>query len=127
MFVVALLQWWYGAGWKRQLVAFRDHIAGTYDYFSIDLLARSWFAPFRQISAGKVQGSLAVHWRAFVDRTISRFIGALMRTIIMLVGTVAIALSCIVGVAVVMVWLVVPFIPVALGVLAFMGVQAWTI
>lgn len=78
MFIVGLLSWWYGAGWVAEAKRVRERIASTADYFSIDLLVKTLFSPFRQISAGKVNGPLGVKWRAFVDRLISRCIGALI-------------------------------------------------
>lgn len=125
MFAVGLLQWWYGLGWKRQLATFKSRLAGVYDYFSVDLLVRSWFAPFRQISAGKVQGPLAVQWHAFVDRTISRFIGAFMRTVIILVGIITILLSVILNFVFLAFWLAAPVLPVIGLVLMLAGVQVW--
>lgn len=125
MFIVGLLQWWYGDGWVRQVAYARDRIAGIYDYFSIDLLARSWFAPFRQISAGKVQGSLEAHWRAFVDRMISRFIGAFMRTILIVAGVISVLVFSFASLIVVALWALLPFAPFAGAYLAFIGWLPW--
>ncbi len=125
MFIVGLLEWWYGDGWAKQLVYARDRVLGIYDYFSIDLLAKSWLAPFRQISAGKIQGSLQVQWRAFVDRTISRFIGAFMRTILIMFGCVAIVLFSIASVVAVLLWAVLPFTPLVGLYLAVIGWLPW--
>ncbi|MET0979649.1 MAG: hypothetical protein ABWX90_00140, partial [Candidatus Saccharimonadales bacterium] len=60
MFVIGTLSWWYGAGWRQRLAMLRERLANTIDYFSIDLLARTLFSPFRQISAGKVNGPIGV-------------------------------------------------------------------
>ena len=54
-------------------------LVSVFDYFSIDLLVRTWFAPFRQISAGAVDGPIGVQIRAFFDRLISRTIGGIVR------------------------------------------------
>lgn len=127
MLIVGFLQWWYGAGWKRQFLTWKNKIAGVYDYFSIDLLLRSWFAPFRQISAGKVQGPLAIQWRAFVDKTISRFVGAFMRTMLIAIGVVSIAITTIAGTIGVLGWLLIPALPLVGFVLALAGVSLWKI
>ena len=126
MFIVGLLQWWYGAGWARQLAYVRDHIIGVYDYFSIDLLISSWFSPFRQISAGKVQGSLEVQWRAFVDRTISRFIGAFMRTALIVGGIIALMCFSVASIAAVVLWALLPVAPVVGLLLTLIGWMPWT-
>lgn len=126
MFIVGLLSWWYGAGWVAEAKRVRERIASVTDYFSIDLLIKTLFSPFRQISAGRVNGPLAVKWRAFVDRLISRCIGALMRTILIVVGAVTIMVVVIVGGITLVAWLVVPALPLIGGVMMVIGwVPSW--
>ena len=52
MFIVGLLGWWYGAGWRERARMIIERLAKAYDFFSLDLLIKTLFAPFRQISAG---------------------------------------------------------------------------
>jgi hypothetical protein len=88
------------------------------DYFSIDLLIGTLFAPFRQISAGKTTGSLDVQLHAFFDRLISRCIGAVMRIFMVVVGTIAIILHAVIGGLFLVTWAVIPLLPV-IGVMLF--------
>ena len=111
MFIVGMLSWWYSTGWIERARLIRERIDRSIDYFSIMLLLKTLFAPFRQISAGKVNGPLGVKWRAFIDRTISRVIGAFIRIIIIMIGCVTIALYCLVGLITLVVWAVVPLFP----------------
>ncbi len=111
MFIVWALEWWYGAGYKAELLRVRERFASSYDYFSIGLLAQTLFAPFRQISAGKVSGSFAVIWQAFVDRLISRIIGALVRTIFIIVGIIWLILLAFVNIPTLIGWAVLPALP----------------
>lgn len=111
MFIVGLFSWWYTTGWKQRITVAHERLLGVYDYFSIDLLARTLFSPFRQISAGKVQGPLGVQFRAWFDRLVSRCIGAVVRTIVMFVGIVAILLTCIIGLLDVLLWCIAPVLP----------------
>jgi hypothetical protein len=111
MIIVWALSWWYGAGWKAQLVRLEERLTAAYDYLSIGLLFHTLFAPFRQISAGKVSGPLYIQWRAFVDKTISRVIGAIVRSILIVVGSVFMVLSTVVGVGLLAIWAVVPILP----------------
>jgi len=106
-----MLSWWYSTGWIERARLIRERIDRSIDYFSIMLLLKTLFAPFRQISAGKVNGPLGVKWRAFIDRTISRVIGAFIRIIIIMIGCVTIALYCLVGLITLVVWAVVPLFP----------------
>lgn len=111
MFIVGLLSWWYGAGWRQRTIIVRDRLASTIDYFSIDLLLKTLFAPYRQISAGRVDGPIGVKWRAFVDQLISRLIGAIMRTIVILVGFIVIVFFSVIGFMVLLLWGIVPLLP----------------
>ena len=118
MFVVGLLSWWYGVGWKQRASIYREKIASLVDYFSIDLLVKTLFAPYRQISAGKISGPIGVQWRAFVDRLISRLIGAVVRSIILLVGIISIVLATLIYGLTFIIWGFIPLLP-------FIGVILW--
>lgn len=122
MFIVGILQWWYGRGWIMRVSRLREKLMGTLDYFSIDLLLRTFFSPFRQISAGQVRGPLGVQMRALLDRIISRVIGAMIRLVMIGVGTVAIISYTLIGGLMVAVWGIIPLLPV-LGIILF--VSGW--
>ncbi len=111
MVIVWALSWWYGAGWKARVISVRNQLASSYDYFSIGLLFSSLFAPFRQISAGKVRGPLSVQIRAFFDRQISRVIGAIVRMILIISGVVWLGLQAAFGGLVIALWALVPLLP----------------
>lgn len=123
MLFVSLLRWWYGDGWRRRARIVSMQIDSVVDYFSIDLLLKTLFSPFRQISAGKVDGPLGVQLRAFADRIISRVIGAMIRTVLLLFALIAIACQVLFGGAILLVWAFVPLLPFVGAVLALVG---WT-
>lgn len=126
MFVAGILSWWYGAGWRTRMSRATERLIRTYDYFSIDILARTLFAPFRQISAGSVSGSISVMFRAWVDRTISRFIGAFIRTFLIIFGCATIVMQMLFGVVELIVWAIIPLLPVVGAVLAVIGwIPSW--
>jgi hypothetical protein len=120
MVIIGMLSWWYTTGWKQQALKLREKIASTMDYFSIDLLLKTFFAPFRQISAGKVTGSMNVQLRAFFDRLVSRVIGAVIRLFMIVFGSLVIAFHSIVRIGLLVLWAFIPIIP-------FVGVYAWSI
>lgn len=127
MIIVWAFSWWYGAGWLAQFARLRERLASSYDYFSIGLLLRTLFSPFRQISAGKVNGPIGVKIRAFADRLISRVIGAIVRLILIIVGAAWLATVAIVGALVLIVWLFVPFFPLIGFILMLSGwTPSWT-
>lgn len=122
MSIIGILRWWYGAGlvWRAGRLA--DRLAAMADYFSFATLITTWFAPFRQISAGPVRGPIGIQIRAWGDRLVSRVIGAIMRTILMLVGVVAMLGLAALSLVWLVVWLVTPWLPVVGLGLALTGV-----
>ncbi len=121
MFIVGLLGWWYGAGWRNRLRMIAERLARAYDFFSLDLLLKTLFAPFRQISAGQVRGSLSVQLRAFFDRLLSRCIGAIVRIIMLIVGAVWTTTLAIIGLIEGILWLFVPILPIIGAVMFAIG------
>jgi len=127
MFLVGMFSWWYGHGWISQWGRVRDRLMATASYFSIGQLFATLFSPFRQISAGKVRGSLAAHVRAFFDQTISRVIGAIVRLFTILFGVIALVLQFLFEFIIIIVWLTLPILPfVGLIVFAIGWVPSWT-
>lgn len=127
MFIVGLFSWWYGAGWVRCISVVRGGLASIYDYFSLDLLLRTLFSPFRQISAGGVRGPIGVQLRAMLDNLISRVIGAVVRTIVIIVGTITLLISCFLGLLRIVVWPLIPLLPVVFVIFAISGWVPWQI
>ena len=125
MVVVGLLSWGYGLGLRRFVVSVGRRITAVYDYFSIGELLRTWFSPFRQISAGSVSGPFSVQWHAFADRTISRFVGGFMRTLMIVIGLLSIICMGVVACVAIVMWLTVPFMPLVGVVLSVMGWMPW--
>ena len=123
MFIVGILSWWYGAGLMARISSVQVRVASIMDYFSIDLLLRTIFSPFKQISAGSVSGPIGLKLRALLDRIFSRIIGAVVRSMLIIVGTIGIILTIVLGVVLVASWLVVPTLPFIGIILTLIG---WT-
>lgn len=87
-----------------------ERIQGALRFFSVPLLITSLFAPFRQISAGRVSGSLSVQLQAFGDRLFSRVIGAIVRSFLILFGIVTVVVMAVLLVVCAVAW---PLLPVA--------------
>jgi len=58
MFVVGLISWWYSVGWRRMVASVWGSVERLYDTFSLGLLLKTLFAPWRQISAGQGRGPI---------------------------------------------------------------------
>jgi len=118
MFLVGIISWWYGSGWKGQLGRIRDRLAATAGYFSIGQLFATLFSPFRQISAGPVRGPVGTRLRAFFDTTLSRAIGAIVRLGTILAGVIIMIVQIAFESIVLIIWLVLPAFPI-MGLLLF--------
>src|SRR6187402_2159283 len=112
MFIAGILSWWYGPGWRQRMSRLSEHLKSNMDYFSIDLLLRTFFSPFRQISAGKVNGPLGVQMRALLDRIISRVIGAFIRFTMIIIGSLAIGFHGLIGSIFLVLWAAIPLLPI---------------
>lgn len=91
-------------------------------FFSIKLLVSTLFDPFRQIDAGGVRGSLGVQMRAFFDRSFSRVIGMFVRLSVIGFGLTVAAVLAVVGLLQLIIWPLVPFLPIIGIILALMKV-----
>ena len=112
MFLVGILSWWYGDGFSRRIQLIKERLISSIDFFSIDILLSSFFAPFRQISAGNVSGPIGDQIRAFFDKLLSRIIGAIVRSFVIFFGLIVIFLQLIFSLLTIIVWLILPTFPV---------------
>lgn len=125
MVIVGIIGWWYGRGLRLQIERLLNRVMSVYDYFSIDLLLRTLFAPFRQISAGHVRGPLAVQLRALGDRLFSRLIGAVVRCIMIVIGAAACIVILVIALLGLVLWLVAPVLPVVGFIISLTGWVPW--
>lgn len=109
MVIMSLVSWWYGAGLRTRLANAMESMAKLIDTFSFIILLKTFFAPFRQLSVGQVQGPLAVKMKAFFDRLISRFIGAMLRFSLIIAGIVSMIVVGVVQIVISILWLILPF------------------
>ncbi|MGK2896278.1 MAG: hypothetical protein ACSLEY_01585 [Candidatus Saccharimonadales bacterium] len=117
----AFLSWWYGDGWRQRARLIGERLIATLDYFSIDLLLKTLFAPFRQISAGKIRGSLDIQLRAFFDQLISRLIGGFVRLVLIVVGSVWLVITALIGGFILAIWGFLPLLPLVGIIVAILG------
>lgn len=125
MQIVGMLTWWYSGGVRWLLAQIGRRFMGVVDFFSIDLLLKTLFAPFRQIDAGLTGRSLEAKFRLFIDKLIGRLIGFFMRTFMIAFGLIVLlvlAIGTVVGIAL---WLALPLFPAAGLTLFLAGWVPW--
>ena len=109
MLVVAFFRWWYGPGWRDNAGRLRRRLISTYLEFSVPILVRTLFSPWRRIiSYGS--GSLGERARAGVDNIVSRFVGTGVRLLALSAAVIILSLNVLLG----GIWLILwPLLPVA--------------
>ncbi|MCL2094663.1 hypothetical protein FWH13_00910 [Candidatus Saccharibacteria bacterium] len=113
--------WWYGSGLAAFVKWLKNRLQGTADMFSLGLMLKTLFAPFRQIgNEGSDKTGLERSIDIFVSRLISRFIGLMMRSIMLIIGTVVLTLQILATVLALVIYLIIPFLP-----LVIIGVFIW--
>ena len=123
MLLFGFLQWWYLRGWMDFARGIADKIRNSADFFSIGLLLRTLFYPFRQISAySDENASLQAQLQAFFDKLLSRTIGAVVRIGILIFGLIAIILEGVIGIVLMILWPLAPLMPIVAVILAVTGV-----
>lgn len=93
----------------------------TADNFSVGLMLKTLFNPFRQIDAGATGKGPSEALSAFGSRLISRFVGFVMRTVMILVGTLVLLMQATGSLLIIVLHLAVPLLPVAGIVMMVMG------
>ena len=123
MLIVSFLQWWYSRGWLTFGYGFLEKLKSTADFFSLGLLFRTLFSPFRQISAYSDEfASIQQRLIAFTDKLVSRLVGTVVRLTIIIFGIVFMFFEAAIGSLLVLAWPLMPFATIASIVLAVMGV-----
>jgi hypothetical protein len=113
MVISSMFSWWYIDGLKDQLRRIKRMLVRVNDQFSIPLLAKTLFQPFRQISTGKVDGALEDKMRAWLDRMVSRLIGGFIRTVVMIIGLICLLATALLSVVRLVFWVAMPLLPLA--------------
>lgn len=123
MLFVSFVRWWYGLGWLDQVGLVRQRLGRTADFFSIRLSLKTLFSPFKQIDADRTKkGSLDVILRAVFDQLFSRFVGVIVRSILIVIGCIALLGEILVGSLGLAAW---PFMPIAPLVMLPVATTGW--
>jgi ABC-type transport system involved in cytochrome bd biosynthesis fused ATPase/permease subunit len=111
MAIAYLLGWWYGPGWLWVARSFQKWIKEIQETFSVSILLKTWFAPWKQIQS---PSSFRYFLQSAIDNFISRFIGATVRTGMLLLAFLAIAFIAVSGLITLVCWPFVPLLIIAL-------------
>lgn len=119
MLAIALMQWWYFKGWleagKRGLGMARSVLQS----FSVPILARTLFAPWKQIVAlSQPNETVQMKLRKVLDNLVSRVVGFMVRSLTLIAAMILALAALITGLAIIIIW---PLLPLSVLLLIAKG------
>lgn len=124
MIVADLLGWWYMHGWTWCLKqVFLVQSGKISNFFSISDLLKTLFAPFRQDSLQTKNAPIGIKLQVLGGNIISRFLGFFIRIFIVGLGILVLLFNGILGVFLMVLWLILPLIPIIAVVLFLTGAK----
>ena len=121
--MVDLVQWWYAKGWGVFSGDLKRKIKDTADTFSIGELLRTLFKPYRQIDASSNTNTSEPFLSVIFGKLVSRLVGFATRTVLIISGIVVILGESLIGGFVMIIWPLIPLLPIAGIVMAIIGVK----
>ena len=108
------LLWHYYEMPKFLFLVWKNYVVFGLNYFSIPLLLKTLFSPWRKYNWRYPKGfDIKEFLNTFISNTFSRFLGALCRIVLIIIGAIAQFFIIITGPIVILSWLLIPFIIVA--------------
>ncbi len=118
MVIIQLLGWWYGRGWHQTVNDMNRRLDGVMHVFSVPILLRTLFAPWRRIISYP-GGSFDAHLRAYADNAVSRIIGLTVRASVLLTAAVLLVMVGVGSGLIILLW---PLLPLSVPVFVVMAV-----
>ena len=113
IFVVWLV-WHFVEVPKFLLTVWKNYILFALNYFSLPILLKSLFAPWRRYRWNYPKGiNVGDFLSTLISNTFSRIMGAIMRIILIAVGIVFQIFVILAGIAIILLWILIPFIVIA--------------
>lgn len=112
--------WWYGRGWLQAVEQIRNLLISISRQFSVSILLRTLFAPWKRIITYP-GASLDAKIHAFVDNLVSRAIGLVVRSLVLLTAFLLEAAALCLGMIYAIIWPLLPFTVVVLLIKGFLG------
>lgn len=118
MLTFQLLSWWYSQGWLQVIKSFNRRMVGVSHVFSVPILVRTLWSPWRRIVTYPGAG-LDARLRAMGDNLVSRCIGFTVRILVLLTAGLALLFTAVLGLLLIVAW---PIIPPLVPVLVIKGI-----
>jgi hypothetical protein len=106
----AYLAWHYGQAYRDIGTIWRDILWFLYHFFSLPLLGKTFFSPLFRLRERVESFNAESILEAVLVTTIMRIFGMILRAILFVIGISSLALVCILGVFLYVVWTLLPFL-----------------
>lgn len=107
MLVLQMFAWWYGEGWRMAARSISRGIRGISRLFSVPILARTLFAPWKRIISYP-GASLDAKLRAYGDNVVSRGVGFAVRFLVLLTALTTGTFVAVGGIVSFILWPLIP-------------------
>ena len=115
--IIQYIGWHFREQPKAILRAWRNFLLFNLDYWSVALLLKTFFSPWRKYKYAYVKGfDMKKHFEVFTFNVFSRIMGAIMRTILIIIGILSEIFIFFAGIIVLLIWLFLPIL-ILLGIL----------
>ena len=108
--------WHYSRGLRDYMRTWTNFIWFFWHFFSVGILSKTLFAPFRRIRETNTQPGLHIDifFQNLLVNLIMRVVGFVLRSILIIIGMLAIGSTLVVGSIFLFVWLFMPLVLVTL-------------
>ena len=108
---IQYLQWQFFDAVKSILGGWGNCLRFNLNYWSVPLLLRTWFSHWRRYKYSYGRGfDLKRYFEAFTFNMISRVMGGLMRSVLIVLGLLTEVVVFLVGAVVFLIWLILPLL-----------------
>lgn len=118
MIALEILAWWYRQGWAQVAKNAQERIVKVSHLFSVPILIRTWFAPWRRIITYPGAG-IDAQIRAMADNLVSRLVGFTVRSFVLLAAGIMMAACAVLAFVQLIAW---PLLPLGMIAALIMGV-----
>jgi hypothetical protein len=119
MLALEFFGWWYGAGWRLLARNMQKRMRGLARMFSVSILVRTIFAPWKRIITYPGKG-LDAQMHAMADNMVSRLVGFTIRVFVLIAAGITLLLGGILSMVELVAW---PLLPIAAIVLLVKGIM----
>ncbi len=104
------LVWHYSGGFRFAWNFARNIIRTAWGSFSLSLIFKTFFSPWKRMKEGYIRSDPASWISTFIFNSLMRGIGMTIRLFVVIIGTITIAVSLCLSLALLIVWAILPFV-----------------